>query len=173
MRLLAFVLVQLFLVSPAAADDAKSPEVAVGLSVGVTAAGAVTFLAADDDALELVGLGALYFGPSTGHWYAGRIGGIGLATRGAAGLAAMYGLGLVLASECDDIDGDCAGAHGHGDAGAALMIGGAALWVGSSIYDVVAAKRAIDDWNVRHAITVVPTALGPQRAPGLVLSGEF
>jgi hypothetical protein len=56
------------------------------------------------------------------------------------------------------------------------MITGASLWVGSSIADVIFAKRAADRWNQRHAVTVAPTAFATpngSRVPGLVLGAQF
>lgn len=164
--------------SPAATPgDEKSPSVAVLLSVGVTAGGAVTLMASDSRTASLIGLGALFIGPSTGQWYAGELGGLGLGARAVGAVALVFGLSQMLQSECDPEDGqDCSGAKAAGTTGALLFFGGAGLWVGSSIADVIFAKRAADRWNQRHALTLTPTAFtssGGQRAPGLVLSARF
>jgi hypothetical protein len=60
--------------------------------------------------------------------------------------------------------------------GIALIWGGASLWVGSSIYDIVLAKRAADSWNARHNVGVAPMVARDAsggRTPGLVLTGRF
>jgi hypothetical protein len=178
MRWLSIVLVHLLLVSSALADDDedRSPSVAVGLSLGVTTAGVVTLIASDRPTTTWLGLGALYLGPSTGQWYAGEVGGVGLAARGLGGVAAIYGLSLMLQSEdhCEpDLDGDCDpdGSSRLGTTGKVLMLAGAGLWVGSSIADVIFAKRAADRWNARRAVTIAPTTIGSGH--GLVVGGTF
>lgn len=164
--------------SPASTAPAeeKSPSVAVALSVGVTAAGAVTLMASDNHTASLIGFGALFLGPSTGQWYAGELGLLGIGARALGGIGMVYGLSEILQSECDVEAGEnCSGASRRGDLGAVMMIGGASLWVGSSIADVVFAKRAADRWNQRHALTMAPTAFtsGGQQVPGLVVAGRF
>jgi hypothetical protein len=161
--------------TPAPAEE-KSPSVAVALSVGVTAAGAVTLMASDNHTASMIGFGAIFLGPSTGQWYAGELGLLGIGARALGGIGMVYGLSEILQSECDAEDGvDCSGASRRGDLGAVMMIGGASLWVGSSIADVVFAKRAADRWNQRHALTLAPTAFtsGGQQVPGLVAVGRF
>lgn len=156
--------------------DEKSPSVAVALSVGVTAAGAVTLMASDSHTASMIGFGAIFLGPSTGQWYAGELGLLGIGARALGGVGMVYGLSEVLQSECDAEDGeDCSGASRRGQLGALMMIGGASLWVGSSIADVIFAKRAADRWNQRHGLTVAPTAFtsGGQQMPGLVVAGRF
>ncbi|HEY5947725.1 MAG TPA: hypothetical protein VIV40_19630 [Kofleriaceae bacterium] len=162
--------------------DQKSPSIAVGLSLGVTAAGVVTLIASDNDSLSWLGLGALYFGPSTGQWYAGELGGLGLGARALGGVAAIYGFSQLLQSENDcepGIDGDCSAENARADRagtrGMLFLLGGTGLWVGSSIADVIFAKRAADRFNQRHALTIAPTALAAPggRVPGLVVSARF
>jgi hypothetical protein len=179
MRSLSVALICLLFASPAFAEDDedRSPSVAVGLSLGVTTAGVVTLIASDRPTTTWLGLGALYLGPSTGQWYAGEYGGLGLAARGLGGVAAIYGLSLLLQSEdhCEpELDGNCSDpAVGLATTGKVLMLAGAGLWVGSSIADVVFAKRAADRWNARRAVTIAPTAIGPGHAPGIVVGGTF
>jgi len=178
MRSLIVVLVIAF-ATPAVAQpatDEKSPSLAVGLSIGITTGGIVTLLAGDHQTSMLIGLGAMYIGPSTGQWYAGEVGGLGLAARAVGGVALVYGLSQMLQSECDAEAGeDCSGAANRGRLGALLFYSGAGLWIGSSIADVVFAKRAADRWNQRHALTVAPTSFnsGAGRANGLVLTARF
>lgn len=156
--------------------ERKDPSVAVLLSLGVTAGGAITLIAGmsnNSGTASLIGLGAMYLGPSTGLWYAGEVGARGLAARAVGGAALFYGFVQIISSECDDEpDSDCSSA---GDAGAWLFFGGAGLWIGSTIADVILAKRAADRWNRRHDVTVAPTAFtsGGRQVPGLVLSARF
>jgi hypothetical protein len=161
---------------PASVAEVKSPSVAVLLSLGVTAGGAITLMASDNESARWFGAAALFFGPSTGQWYAGEAGLLGLGAR-ALGIAGLgYGLSMMLDSECDAEYGeDCTALRRRGTLGGVMFMGGVGLWVGSSIVDVILAKRAADRWNQRHALALAPTALtaGNSRAPGLVLTGRF
>ena len=165
-----------------ASRDAKDPSIAVLLSLGVTTGGVITLLAAADDSegLAWVGLGAMYFGPSTGRWYAGESGGVGLGLRALGAATALIGVSQLLASEYScDFDYDCTAererADRAGTRAALLLTTGAGLWVGSTIADIVLAKRGVDRWNKRHALSVAPTALTSRdgHVPGLVLAGRF
>jgi hypothetical protein len=155
--------------------DAKDPTTAVLLSIGITTAGYVTMIASSNENLQLAGFAATYLGPSTGQWYAGRVGALGLGLRAAGFVSMVYGFGQLLQSECDEIDGPCN--TSNSDAiGTAFMLTGAGLWVGSSIYDVVLAKRAADDWNTRHNVNLAPMMTADtsgNKTPGLVLTGRF
>jgi len=55
------------------------------------------------------------------------------------------------------------------------MLTGAGLWVGSSIYDIVLAKRAAESWNARHSVSLTPGLVGTtgRKAPGLFVSAQF
>jgi hypothetical protein len=161
--------------APAPTAERKDPSTAVLLSLGITAASYVALIASDgNEKLALVGFVGTYLGPSTGQWYAGQVGGLGLGLRAVGVLSMVYGFSEVLNSECDYEYDDCS--DSDGDAGGVLMLAGAGLWVGSSIYDIVLAKRAVDSWNVRHNVTLSPTfatdASG-NRSPGLAFTGRF
>src|SRR5262245_34794657 len=70
----------------------KDPGAAVLISIGATVGGIVLTSAGarkGEGSLVLLGLGTMYIGPSTGQWYAGRVGGIGLASR-AVGAALLF-----------------------------------------------------------------------------------
>lgn len=162
--------------------DQRSPSIAVLLSVGVPIAGVVTLVASDDDSMKTVGLVTMYLGPSTGQWYAGKFGGLGLGLRALAAVSMYYGFVKVLDGEedCDfDYDGACAAerdrARTSGQIGDALVLTGAVLWVGSSIYDVALAKRAADSWNAQHHVTLTPGLVGTTgtKTPGLFVSARF
>jgi hypothetical protein len=128
----------------------------------------------------MLGLSALYFGPRTGQWYAGKAGGLGLGLRAIGGVSMVYGLILALNSEYDcDFEEDCTAtsqrAERRGDTGAILMLTGAGLWVGSSIYDIVLAKRAAESWNARHNMSLTPGLVGTsgKKTPGLFVTARF
>jgi hypothetical protein len=162
--------------TPAPTADRKDPSTAVLLSLGITTASYITLFAADNDDLQLAGFIGTYLGPSTGQWYAGQVGGLGLGLRAAGFVMGVYGISQMLESECDDIDGDCSGADAAGERGALFFWGGAGLWVGSTIYDIVLAKRAADSWNVRHNVNLAPTMsadISGHHAPGLAFTGRF
>jgi hypothetical protein len=160
-------------------SDEKDPSTAVLLSLGIPVAGAIMLGASDSAAGKWVGAGALYFGPSTGQWYAGQAGGLGLGLRAIGGVSMIYGLITAINSdsECDfDDNGGCSDDGDHsGTMGGVLVLTGAGLWVGSSIYDIVLAKRAAESWNARHSVALTPGLIGTSgtRTPGLVLSGRF
>jgi hypothetical protein len=154
---------------------------AVALSIGATAVG---FALAEGGSprAALAGGVTMFVGPSVGQWYAGSIGGIGLATRGVALLAILRGVAM-----SDDVaDGDCLGLS-SADCAAferaqeretheanVLIYGGLALWGASTIYDFVAAHRAATRWNREHALAIaplVPTA--SSRATGVALALRF
>lgn len=162
--------------------EKKDPSTAVLLSLGIPVAGAITLGASDTDGGRMLGLAAIYFGPSTGQWYAGQVGGLGLGLRALGGVSMVYGLVKMLESEydCDfDYDGSCQAEyerHQHdGQVGGVLMLTGAGLWVGSSIYDIVLAKRAAESWNARHSVSLTPGLVGTtgRKAPGLFVSAQF
>lgn len=150
--------------------EAKSEQAALGLSLlGTVVPFAVTVAAASADQPELALAGAIgmLVGPSLGHWYAGRFVTGGMLMRG-AGAALMLG-GVVQALDELGCDGSC----GSSD-GATLVIAGAAVFVGGTLYDLATAGRAARKWNERHldmGPTVVSSASGP--VPGLGVAGSF
>ena len=161
--------------------DEKSPTTAVLLSLGVTTAGYITLGAADSSAMKWVGVAGIFFGPSTGQWYAGELGGLGMGARALGIVSAGYGFAKMLDSETDCFPEDpgCADerarAKASGRVGGLFFFAGASLWVGSTIADVIFAKRAADHYNARHALNLSPIVLGDSghHMPGLVLTGRF
>ena len=95
----------------------------------------------------------------------------------------VYGFArVVMTSEYDcgyEYDASCeAGrkrAQTSGRIGAGFMIAGAGLWLGSSIYDVVLAKRAADSWNARHSVMLTPGLVetAGKKTPGVFVSARF
>jgi hypothetical protein len=175
------------LASPAPTGPRKDPSTAVLLSLGITTASYVTLFAAADgnnEELVLAAFVGTYLGPSTGQWYAGKTGGLGLGLRAAGFVSAVYGFSLIMSADDHDClgydDAECAEIDDESDSlgtrGAIFFWGGAALWFGSSIYDIVLAKRAADSWNARHNVGVAPMVArdaSGSRTPGLVLTGRF
>jgi hypothetical protein len=151
-------------------ENEKSRAIAVSLSLGVTAAG-VGLLVAGDDGLKLVGLTAMFVGPSAGRWYAGDSSLIGYRALG-VGIAVLGVLAIVNTGCEDEIDVDCSDAYRPGEL---LMLAGAGVWVGSSVADIVLADRSARRFNERHAISIAPVRFGTAegRATGVGISGRF
>lgn len=159
--------------------DEKQPEIAVMLSVGTTLAGFATIAVGDEhETAALVGLALAYVGPATGQWYAGRFGGYGLAARAVAGVGFVYGIGMLLSGdggcEADRYD-DCSAFDARvardERRGKIALAASSLLWIGSSVYDVVKARDAANEWNRDHAVTIAPV-IAPQSA-GLSVIGRF
>lgn len=161
----------------------KDPGAAVLISIGATVGGFVLVGASKGEGgLFGLGLGVMYVGPSTGQWYAGRVGGIGLATR-ALGAGLLYTALTKYSTEGNDClgytDQQCADAEAQWrhDEKVAEILGwtGIGLWVGSTLFDFVMAHQAANAWNREHQLavtpTVIPAAGGP--TPGLTLQLTF
>lgn len=161
------------LVSSPEPEEIKNPGVAVMLSFGVTAAGIVTLASSDSDSAAGLGLAALYFGPSVGRWYAGSSGLSGLGLRAVAAGAILFGFASILSSECEfDDERDACSDDESPEPGALLVIGGAGLWLGSSIADIFFARSDAMDYNRRHQLSLSPTRM-QGGATGLALTGRF
>lgn len=157
----------------------KSPGLALGLSLlGTTAGYATLFAAADSesDGLWLLGFGGIVVGPSLGHFYAGELGrGVNhsLVRVGAAGV--IFAGALVTFADCwgGDEEDSCSGA------GPAIMVGGAVLGIGSSLYSIVdspAAARRHNEARRKHRLVVAPApVVGPDRSTGygVALGAQF
>jgi hypothetical protein len=117
----------------------------------------------------------LLVGPSTGRWYAGDGAVTGILVRGASGVVTIVGVAMVYgASEADCVadDTSCSAEDSQKAIGTALAVGGAGVWLGSTIVDIVLAERAAVHANEHH-VTLAPALVGSSRAPGLVLAGRF
>lgn len=158
--------------SPATPAEEKGPDTAVLLSVGVTGAGLLTIIAGSKDhsgTAALVGIGAMYFGPSVGRWYAGSDGIGSLGLRAVGGASALLGLAMIIGSE--DCEGNC-----HEAVAASMFFGGLGLWAGTSIYDIVMAGSDAHRWNREHAsLQLRPTtvSMAGHHGVGLALAGHF
>ena len=149
----------------------RSPAVALGLSLGGTAVAYGALFAAaeaDSEALGWVAFGGMIVGPSLGHFYAGEVG-RGLGHSGIRlGAAGIFVAGAMVAfSDCFFTEED----ECEGSAGPAIMIGGAVLGVGSTIYSIVDAPRAARRANAaKHRVLITPApVVGPERSTGFGL----
>lgn len=157
----------------AAAAPVKSPAVATALSLAGTAIPLVMIGAAldGDDVnmpLYVSGMVGTMVGPSFGHWYAHRPVTVGLLGRGVG--AAMVGIGGATSLNCLGAGKDCA----PDKTGTVIMISGAVLYAGGTIYDIATAGRAAREWNSKQ-VQIAPVLVGSGRpsALGLGISGAF
>lgn len=155
----------------------KSPGTALILSLGGTVAAFAIGGVANENALlgTASGLG-VWLAPSFGHWYAGDGWTTGLTYRMAGGAAMAAGAIWVL-SECS-LGHDNNGGDDCGEPGFALIIGGAAAFVGGMVYDIATAPGAARRHNERqrqrvmqYQYAVTPT-IGGDRV-GLAIGGRF
>lgn len=152
--------------APAPVGSPKSPDAALGLSLGMTAGGLGLMIAGakwNEPTISTTGTIVFLVGPTTGHIYAGHTLNGGLAARAIGVLAGIAGLGLVLS--CID---EC-GNNDNGDMGGVLLIGGGLLYVGGGLYEIATAPEAAHRYNREHGFeaTVVPTG------NGVALVGRF
>ena len=166
-------LVLVLLTRIAFADGTKSPEVAAGLSVGITAAGlglAITANRLDDHghdklalATGLAGAGMLLVGPTSGHIYAGRAWNGGLKWRLISGATffacAIPGFALGMQEGSGD------------DAAPPVFLVGAAIafvtYGGATLYEMSTASSAARAYNLRV------TPLVGNQTQGLAVFGSF
>jgi hypothetical protein len=158
--------------SPKRAVAPKSPAVAVGVSLGVTLAGAglaFSWAAHRDDSVSVLGGMIMFVGPTLGRWYAGESSLSGLGVRALTAVTTIGIFSALFAERSCDIDTpDC-----DNTIELAVLFAGGAVWAASSAYDIVRAHHAARDHNARN-LTVVPTIQTPAGgATGLALGGRF
>ncbi len=176
----------LLLARPAFAqeDDPPAPkraDIALGLSLAGTAAGATALFAAgatDRAPLALSGLGLLVVGPSLGHIYAGEAGRALRHSAVRAGAVAVMGAGLLVAwsSPCafgPENHDHCPNARDR--LGLGIIAAGALLGAGSAVYSIIDAPRAATRTNRAQPALAVTPLTGPagSTGPGLSLAGRF
>lgn len=157
--------------APAAAEEAKDPDVALGYSIGGTALSAgmvlvgVTMPEVNGEQLVTLGVLSSLVTPALGHWYAGDYLTWGMAVRLAGGAVAIAG---VAQSFCWE---NCTGNEGGG----ALILAGLGVYAGGVVLDIATAPRAARKWNNAHGMQVAPTMVstGGSPAVGLGLGGTF
>jgi hypothetical protein len=158
--------------SPPVVDSEEvSPAAAFGLSLAGTAVGWGGLLVAaevDSQALGWVAVGGILVGPSLGHFYAGEVGrGLGhTGIRLGAGAIFVVGAAITVSDCLFTEEGEC-----DGSSGPLVMLGGAALGAGSTIYSIVDAPRAATRANqMRRRLVITPApVVGPERSTGLGL----
>ncbi len=107
------------------------------------------------------------FGPSIGHWYAGKGATRGLGLRLAGGATALLGVGLALAECPISFSGDPC----EPGLGIVLLAIGGAVFVGGMVDDVVTAPRRVWRYNQERGFGVAPVVT--PSSTGLALGGRF
>jgi hypothetical protein len=127
----------------------KSEALAFSLSFYGTLLPILCSLALSDVRWGLIGS---FIGPSLGYFYAGLWGRalLGIGVRTLAGAVCAAGISMVMSSAfvfTGSRTGN--GGNGMGSLGALLALGGAILYVGSSLRDISSVKSAVWDHNKR------------------------
>jgi len=150
----------------------KSPDTALMLSLGGTAASAALVLAggaSNDGGLVAAGLLSSLVTPSLGEWYAGKPLTLGMGVRVASAAAEMYGLAEAFScwDSCSSGDNNTAGV---------LIIGGLVGYAAGTIYDIADAPSSAREYNRAHAWHITPAMM---RTPsgntqlGVGIGGSF
>jgi len=150
-----------------------SESTAAWLSLGGTAASWTLLAVASkmdqggsSNAGHIATIGALgtLFAPSFGHWYAHSYLTRGLGLRVAGAAATLLGFSLLL-SQCED---ECSNAG----FAAALMLGGAGLYLGGTIDDIATAPGKVRQYNQRFQnVVIAPMIRGDSSV--LMIAGRF
>lgn len=151
-----------------------SPGVALGLSLGVTAAGYGAALYAgehDSEGMGWLGAAGILFGPSFGHWYQEDIWTRGLGVR-AVSATVFFAAAVSTIDICFE---DCP-QEDHSAAETWMKLSAAAFVIGS-LDDIITAPIAADRRNRENRARAIKSlTLAPQVSPnqtGLVLAGTF
>jgi hypothetical protein len=167
MRLALVILLLATTTASANPEEPKSQDAALALSLGITTL-SWGVIAYDTRSPEIIGaafVGTLV-GPTTGHWYSGRIVTWGLGLRVLGTVAATAGLFEALAHD------DCHDACGGTPDGVILLpIGLLAYGIGT-ISDIVTARAAARDYNERHRNMSIVPLVQPGSA-GVGVGGRF
>jgi hypothetical protein len=164
---------------PAPSGGELSESTALALSVGGTIGswalviGAAKIEGSDGDTASMLGTaGALgvMFGPSFGHWYAGKFATRGLGLR-ALGIATAFAGAMVAFSQCplfaEDEEGGC-----DDTGGAMIALAGVGLFIAGTIDDIATAPGRVRKRNARLAgLAVAPVVT--QHSAGFALGGRF
>jgi hypothetical protein len=173
--------------SEATVAPVKSESTATLLAIGATTGGflAIGMASGDHDGgsptLGALGVGLLLIGPSAGHIYAGENGHAIRASllRSAGVLAMLVGAVTLTSVAASDCEFECSSSQrGDRRRGAWLLGIGAAVYVGTTIYDLVDAGSAARRENTRHARAMMfaPSVVGTRSggaAPAVSLAGRF
>lgn len=162
------------LLAPPAQHEAiepYNPNVALGLSLGVTLAGAGAFwvgVGEHSDTLGMLGAAGVFLGPSTGHWYSHHyltrglgVRSLGVAAAFAGVVASLDACPLFSEEQCKD-----------SVAGETLMILGGAAYVAGTIDDIVTAPGEARRRNGRiKNLSIAPVITS--RQAGFAIAGSF
>ncbi len=120
-------------------------------------------------ALGYATVGAIILGPASGHWYAGEAGGYGIGLRFLGTAVAFAGFATAVNSDCETQS-----CTDDSNRAAYIALGGAALVVGSTIYDIATAGRAARRYNASHIVVApAPVSTGGPPGLGLAIGGTF
>jgi hypothetical protein len=166
--------------------DDVSETTALALSLGGTLASyaAVTFAAAvhtsASSTIGTIGVFGVLGAPTAGHWYSGRIVTRGLGLRGAGivvllvgAIADSEGCSLVYGGDAVSEEPDDCGDNFRTKKGTALMIAGAALFLGGTLDDIITAPGAARRRNAQHRANLTLAPLVHHDGGGLALAGTF
>lgn len=159
------------MVSIAHADDRVDAETAQRLSIlgsAVPAAaiglGTLAAFAGSDRPIKDVGMATAFGGalvgiltPSLGELYSHRWLNPAIALRAGGAFVELLGLIRMSAGDLGDCDGS--GPCHHPPSTYGLLAGGAAMYLGGMVLDVVGAPAAARAWNARHDLHLVPTVM--------------
>jgi hypothetical protein len=156
------------------ASDLRSPGAAAGIAAGAAIIGTgVTLAGIGDWDTAYVGLGILTVGPSLGHVYAGAPGRglVSMALRGAGAIAFAEGVRSLDVEICGP-DHDCS-TEDEDEGNTSLIWLGAAVIVGTTLFDIAGSAGAAAEHNRRLQLTptVLPSSSGP--VGGMALAGTF
>jgi hypothetical protein len=163
----------------------KNPSTALALSLGVTA-GSLGLLIAGGSLKNDAGLAAVVtpatigflVGPSLGHWYSGRVVNRGMGLRALGAVVGAVGIGMAVGCVDSGLLDEAAGER-HSDSCALpgiIAVGGSALYLVGTLYEIADAPRAAHEYNRRHGweVQVVPTVPTAGGGPvGVAVSGRF
>lgn len=168
MRLLLVILLLTTTITTASAQpepEPRSEDMALGLSLGITALSWGALIAGSESpGAASVGLAGVVLGPTTGHWYSGRIATWGLGLRVVGAAAAIVGLVEALEhSDCHD---------SSEPAGVILIPIGLLAFAGGTVSDIFTARGAAREYNERQrTVSIVPMVNAGTAGLGVV--GQF
>jgi hypothetical protein len=151
----------------------KSPESATLLAVAGSLIGPIMIMTGDQT-LALGGAVAMIAAPSAGRWYSNEVGTFPLLVRGVGATALVAGLTTVCWEDCTQ--------QTSSESNENLLIGGALLLVGGTIYDIATAGDAARRYNRNHNRVLSSLQVAPMVQPrtatagnitGLSVSGAF
>jgi len=155
----------------------RYPLVALGLSLGLSAAGGAMVVAGDDSAP--LGVLTMYLGPSVGRWYGGGSAVVGLLGRTAGGALLVAGINEDISHPIDDDciaeEQDCTehdqAVAEHDRRVRRYFIAGGAVWLAATAFDIFMAPLDARAFNREHDVAVVPTVTSD--GAGFAVSGRF